>query len=53
MSEIGVLLDLKKKLAWIEYDKLNLISLDSLRIEVENRIQKLIHSSKPKANESG
>jgi len=42
LSKMIELLDLKKKLAYVGFDKLNLKCLDPLRLEVEMKIQRLI-----------
>jgi len=42
IEESLLLLDLKKELSWLEYNKLGLKWLDTLRIEVEKRIASLV-----------
>ena len=47
IQEIGELLDLKRKIWYIGFDKLALRNLEPLRYEVQHRIDKLIAESKP------
>lgn len=45
IQEMGELLDLKRKIAYFGFDRLNLKSLEPLRYEVQHRIDKLIAES--------
>ena len=40
-EELLILMDIEKSLKSFEYDKVNLMNLDPLRIEVKRRINKL------------
>lgn len=46
IQEMGELLDLKRKITYFGFDKLNLKNLEPLRYETQFRIDKLIAESK-------
>ncbi len=46
IAELGELLDLKAKLAYVGFNKLGLRGLDPLRAEVETRIEKILAEGK-------
>lgn len=46
IKELGLLCQLKKELAYLEYQKIGLINLDPLIKEVETRLEKLYDKNK-------
>jgi len=45
-EKLLLLMDLQRKLAYLQYDKLGLVNLDKLRGEIEKEIEPLIRKEK-------